>query len=209
MKKIFVLSFLIVMVASLLLMVHNAKNLERTLPLIIEDGPVAQQLADDIRDMGYFDNMTLYVNSYGGSVHAGFEIINAIKTTKGDVKVVIDGAAYSMAGLIAISAEELEADPYALVLIHVARDSNGVIPTDDPVANYFDNEIYRMCKPLLNDKELKHVFVDHKDLVFTGATLVHRKKFGPDPNADPNKEALCTMNELIKMRKVQGVTTGG
>lgn len=48
----------------------------------------------------------LYINSGGGSVHAGFALINVMKEVKSKIITIINTQACSMAGLISISGDE-------------------------------------------------------------------------------------------------------
>ena len=60
----------------------------------------------------------LRINSYGGSVTDGIAIYNALKRHPATVNVFIDGAAYSIASLIAMAGDNISMAENALMMIH-------------------------------------------------------------------------------------------
>jgi len=64
------------------------------------------------------EQITVRLNSYGGSVSDGIAIHNAIKRHKAKVTVAIDGVAMSIASLIAMAGDEVEMAENALFMIH-------------------------------------------------------------------------------------------
>jgi ATP-dependent protease ClpP protease subunit len=64
------------------------------------------------------DDITVRINSYGGSVTDGLAIHNAIKRHKAKVTVEIDGAAFSIASLIAMAGDDVRMADNALMMIH-------------------------------------------------------------------------------------------
>lgn len=64
------------------------------------------------------DAITVRINSFGGSVTDGLAIHNAIKRHPANVTVEIDGAAFSIASLIAMAGDEVRMAENALLMIH-------------------------------------------------------------------------------------------
>lgn len=64
------------------------------------------------------DQITARINSYGGSVTDGLAIYNALKRHPAAVTVEIDGAAFSIASLIAMAGDEVRMAENALMMIH-------------------------------------------------------------------------------------------
>jgi ATP-dependent protease ClpP protease subunit len=60
----------------------------------------------------------LHINSYGGSVFAGFSAVDYIKTTDVPVVSIIDGCAASAATLMSVVADERYMHEHAFMLIH-------------------------------------------------------------------------------------------
>lgn len=64
------------------------------------------------------DQLTVRINSYGGSVSDGIAIHNALKRHKAAVTVTIDGVAASIASLIAMAGDSVEMAENALMMVH-------------------------------------------------------------------------------------------
>jgi ATP-dependent protease ClpP protease subunit len=64
------------------------------------------------------DEITIRINSYGGSVTDGLAIYNAIKRKTATTNVEIDGVAYSIASLIAMAGDTVRIAENALLMIH-------------------------------------------------------------------------------------------
>src|SRR3972149_1430990 len=64
------------------------------------------------------DEITVRINSFGGSVSDGIAIYNAIKRHKAATTVVRDGVAASIPGLIAMAGDTVEMAENALLMIH-------------------------------------------------------------------------------------------
>lgn len=82
-----------------------------------EDGVIA---ADFVRELAALDvdNITLRINSYGGSVPDGLAIYNALKRHKAPVAVHVDGVAISCAGYIAMAGDTVTMAKNSQLMIH-------------------------------------------------------------------------------------------
>lgn len=76
--------------------------------------------SDFVREVGALDvdQLTIRINSMGGSVSDGIAIFNALKRHKATITTVIDGIAASVASLIAMSGDSIEMAENALMMIH-------------------------------------------------------------------------------------------
>ncbi|MBO68121.1 MAG: hypothetical protein CL398_07395 [Acidiferrobacteraceae bacterium] len=63
-------------------------------------------------------NIYLHINSYGGSVFAGFSAVDYIKKSKVPIRSVIDGCAASAATIMSVVANERYMHEHAFMLIH-------------------------------------------------------------------------------------------
>lgn len=63
-------------------------------------------------------DLTVWIDSYGGSVFAGASIYNALKEHNGKVIVKVDGKAMSAASVIAMAGDEVHMSPVAVMMIH-------------------------------------------------------------------------------------------
>jgi ATP-dependent Clp endopeptidase proteolytic subunit ClpP len=58
------------------------------------------------------------INSLGGDVFSGMAIYNALRNSKGDITIFIDGVAASIAAIIALCGKPLYMSPYAKLMLH-------------------------------------------------------------------------------------------
>ena len=65
-----------------------------------------------------YDKIDIRINSMGGEVYAGIAIFNAIRSSKADITLYIDGIAASIAGVIAASGKPVYMSRFARLMIH-------------------------------------------------------------------------------------------
>ena len=65
-----------------------------------------------------YSKIDIRINSRGGDVFSGIAIYNALRTSKADITVYIDGVAASIAGIIALCGKPLYMSPYAKLMLH-------------------------------------------------------------------------------------------
>lgn len=82
-----------------------------------EDGVIASEMVRDIAALEA-DEITLRINSYGGSVTDGLAIYNALKRHKAAVNVHVDGVAISCASYIAMAGDTITMAKNAQMMIH-------------------------------------------------------------------------------------------
>ena len=75
---------------------------------------------DFVKEVAALDveQITVRINSYGGSVADGIAIYNALKRHKASVTVSVDGIAASIASLIAMAGDRVEIAENALMMLH-------------------------------------------------------------------------------------------
>ena len=81
-------------------------------------GISAKEFASDLKELGTVNEITLRINSPGGSVFDGNAIFNQLKQHKAKVTAHIDGLAASMASVIAMAADHIVMPENALMMIH-------------------------------------------------------------------------------------------
>ena len=76
--------------------------------------------AEFVKEIAALDveQLTVRINSYGGSVSDGLAIYNALKRHKAAVTVSIDGVAVSIASLIAMAGDTVEMAENAMFMVH-------------------------------------------------------------------------------------------
>lgn len=81
----------------------------------VTSGGVASELSEAERTGGRID---VRINSNGGEVYCGIAIYNALRNSKADIHIYVDGIAASMASVIALCGKPVEMSKYARLMIH-------------------------------------------------------------------------------------------
>lgn len=81
-------------------------------------GISAKQVADDLKAIGKVDTINVRMNSFGGEVVEGFAIYNQLHRNAATIEVDIDGAACSIASIIACAGSTVRMARNALYMIH-------------------------------------------------------------------------------------------
>jgi len=98
-------------------------------------GVGASEFSDALEEAGTKD-VTLHINSGGGSVFAAVAIYNMLAALKQRVTVVVEGVAASAATLIAMAGDEIKMAENAFWMVHKARGS--IYGTADDMRNYIE-----------------------------------------------------------------------
>jgi ATP-dependent Clp protease, protease subunit len=81
-------------------------------------GVSAKAFATDLKKAGKLDNITVRLNSPGGSIFDGVAIYNTLRNHPAKVGVHIDGLAASAASVVAMAGDTIEMADNALLMIH-------------------------------------------------------------------------------------------
>lgn len=81
----------------------------------VDSGRVVSELMALQAQYGKID---VRINSNGGDVFSGIAIYNALRTSKADITIYVDGVAASIAGIIALCGKPLYMSPYAKLMLH-------------------------------------------------------------------------------------------
>lgn len=77
-----------------------------------------QDISDFLKGIEDTKDINIYINSGGGSVHAGIAIYNMLKRHKGFKTVYVDGIAASIASVIAMAGDKIIVPSNAQLMIH-------------------------------------------------------------------------------------------
>lgn len=140
-------------------------------------------LIDLLRNGDENDSFVIYLNNRGGSAATGIDIINAMKHSHSEIVVCLTGPIYSMAPLIALSADKIFVEENSFMMFHdYSSGMSGkgheqkanVLHTKD----FFDELFNKITKGFLSAKEQKEVN-NGKDLYINNKETIRRlKKMG-------------------------------
>lgn len=82
------------------------------------DGLTSKRFAEDLKKIGDVKSIRVRINSPGGSVTDGVGIYNALRSHGARIVVDIEGAAYSIASVIAMAGDEIRMRTGSMMMIH-------------------------------------------------------------------------------------------
>lgn len=129
--------------------------------------------ADIVRELHDYEvlysKIDVRINSYGGSVFAGLAIFNALRSSKADITIYVDGVAASIASVIAMCGKPVYLSQYARLMIHnvttgcwgnkedLKQTMEEVEKLEDTLANIYAG------KTGLDKESIKNTYFDGKD----------------------------------------------
>ena len=81
----------------------------------VESGRIVSEL---LALQAQYKKIDVRINSRGGDVVSGMAIYNALRQSKSDITIYIDGVAASIAAIIALCGKPLYMSPYAKLMLH-------------------------------------------------------------------------------------------
>lgn len=99
-------------------------------------GISAKAFAEDMKEIKSVEQITLYINSAGGSVFEGLSIYNQLVRHPALITVEIDGLAASISSLIAMSGDTINIAENAMMMIH--KPLGGVMGTAEDMRSVAD-----------------------------------------------------------------------
>ena len=149
------------------------------------------------------EDIDLYINSPGGNVFAGLNVVNAIQKAKVQVTAHVEVMAASIAGVIALACDKIEIDKNSLVMLHncwtVSSGNKKALEQDIKAMEAIDNILHNIISENSTDDTLI-AQIDEGDVwltgeevaeIFTNAELVDLKK----------DYALCAYSSLVNLVK--------
>lgn len=132
----------------------------------VENNFAYVELMNKLRRYSKQTRISLYLANYGGSCSTGFQLFNAIKTTKAHVDVIVDAPCYSMGAILALSGKTLHMNPGTFLMFHNYSSYDRGKGTELHTAvthyhQYFHQYLKEICAPFLTAKELERLRNDN------------------------------------------------
>ncbi len=149
------------------------------------------------------EDIDLYINSPGGDVFTGLNVVNAIQKAKVQVTAHVEVMAASIAGVIALACDKIEIDKNSLVMLHncwtVSSGNKKALEQDIKAMEAIDNILHNIISEnstddtLISQIEEGDVWLTGEEVaeIFTNAELVELKK----------DYALCAYSSLVNLVK--------
>ncbi|MFY0655366.1 MAG: ATP-dependent Clp protease proteolytic subunit [Neptunomonas phycophila] len=126
------------------------------------------ELISRIRTAHPDDIIYLHLNTPGGYLDTGIQIINAMRDTKARVICVLDGTVCSMGSLIFLAAEEYVIHDHCRLMFHnysggTYGKGNEQIAQLESTGKWFNKMFLEICVPFLSEEECEGV-IEGKDI---------------------------------------------
>lgn len=124
-------------------------------------------LVHSIKTANKSDTIHIYLNTPGGRLDTGVQIINAMKHSKARIICILEGRAYSLGALIFLSSSEFVVNDHARLMIHnhsgsaIGKGHEYMAAAQDTV-EWFEKMSRDIFKDFLTDKEIQEI-LDGKD----------------------------------------------
>lgn len=138
-------------------------------------------LDEDIKEPSYYrslievlnnateqDLVVLNINSGGGHLDSAISIIDALRNTRANTLAWISGSAYSAAGIIALSCQNLEVGEFATLMCHNSQYGLGGYTTDIKDRAVFE---HKMISKIMHSVYKHFLSVDEVEAVLSNKTI--------------------------------------
>lgn len=138
-------------------------------------------LDEDIKEPSYYRNLievlnnateqdlvVLNINSGGGHLDSAISIIDALRNTRANTLAWISGSAYSAAGIIALSCNNLEVGEFASLMAHNSQYGLGGYTTDIKDRAVFE---HKMISKIMHSVYKHFLSVDEVEAVLSNKTI--------------------------------------
>lgn len=128
----------------------------------IGDGPDFIDMIHRIKTATENDIITIHMNTPGGYLETGVQIINAIRATEAHVITSLESRAYSLGTLIFLSGDELQIHENALMMFHhysnlMYGKGHELTAELEVVNKWFNKMMRKICVPFLSDEEVDEI----------------------------------------------------
>lgn len=119
-------------------------------------------LLTSLRRASPFDIFYIYLNTPGGRLDTGLQLINAIRDSAAHVVTILDPQAYSMGALLFLSGKELVVPENSMLMFHnyssgLHGKGNEQLAEVQAASRSFEKVMKKVCQPFLSGDEVKSI----------------------------------------------------
>lgn len=174
---------------------------------VIEDPQNYAEMIHRIRMASANDVIEIHLNTPGGELDTGIQLINAMKSSAAHIITVLDSRAYSLGTLIFLSGDEYQVHDHCTMMFHnfssqTYGKGNEQQSELDMLLKWFNKLMHRICHPFLSAEEIKRIlkgediWLDTDEIrkrlnkIFPNTTAVKRLKKKSAEVAKPKEPPL-------------------
>jgi len=134
-----------------------------------------------LRSVGEYDVVNIYINSPGGNLFTGVQLISCMKQSMAHIRTILDGQAMSLAPLILFAGDEIQISENSMIMFHQYSSLSGgkgneQLSNATAMTDFYKNTLNKYGKPFLEDKEIERI-CNGQDLYFGDDEINKRIKF--------------------------------
>lgn len=125
----------------------------------IDDPMSYAEMIHRIRTANATDIIEIHLNTPGGRLDTGMQIINAIETSQAHIITVLDSRAFSLGTLIFLAGDEMQVHDNCMMMFHnfssgMQGKANEQAVELDAMTKWFEKLMKRICHPFLTHQEI-------------------------------------------------------
>ncbi len=177
----------------------------------IEDPAKYTEMIHQIRTAGQNDVVHMHLNTPGGLVATGVQIISAMRASQGHIVTHLEGEACSMGALLFLTADEMVVYDDSLLMFHnysggAWGKGHEITASIDATNRWYTKLARTVCSPFLTEQELDRIF-DGADMWLLSDEVEERlktmaKKLAADVKEEENKTAAKKVTKKKTKKKV-------
>lgn len=108
------------------------------------------------------DVIYIHLNTVGGRLDTGVQLINAIQNSQANVITVLDGMAYSLGTLIFLAGHEMLVNDHCIIMFHnfksgIVGKGNEIISELEATVKWFSDLAKQLYVPFLSEEEFNRI----------------------------------------------------
>ena len=131
-----------------------------------------------LRSAGEYDVIQIHINSPGGNLFTGIQLITCMKQCMAHIITTLDGMAFSLAPLILFAGDEINISENSMIMFHNYSSAqygkgNEQLSNVNAMNDFYRNTLSKYAKPFLSDDEIDEI-INGKDLYFGDDVITER-----------------------------------
>ena len=123
-----------------------------------------------IRNAGEYDVIKIHINSPGGNLFTGVQLITCMRQSMAHIITSLDGMAFSLAPLILLAGDEIAISENSVIMFHhyssfAGGKGNEQLANATAMNDFYRNTLDKYGTPFLSEAEIDKI-MDGKDLYF-------------------------------------------
>lgn len=136
------------------------------------------RLFDMLRHLGENDIVRMHINSFGGNMFTGVQLINSMQTSPAHIVTILDGTAMSLAPLILFAGDSIEITDHSLIMFHDYSSSGGgkgseQLTSATAMSSFYKGMLTKYATPFLTEDEIEDI-VAGQDRYYNSEEIVSR-----------------------------------